>query len=228
MRGPDPVAPQRHDLLHLHPDAWDRIVADHDGTSSIPELRRWVARGWPVMRRRLMSGDPAGAVPAAVALPPGPGCRRFAFGVPEAAVLASVRPPLLSATLHAVPGPWSESAQRLIEIGQRHGIAARVFGSLMWRCVTGLDYLRDASDLDLLWPVDGEVALTTLLRDIAEIAARCTPPVDGEILFETGEAVQWLELHVALGQGHDSVLARSLGGVRLVRAADLRLSGQAA
>ncbi len=222
MPAREPVAPHRHDLLEVRPEAWSLIVAANAAMASLPLLQDWVMRrGWPVMRRRRMPGDALGAIPAAIALPPEATQRRIGFVLPEAAVLAWTRPPLLSATLPAAPEPCRGKARRLVAIGQRHGTEPRVFGSLMWQSVTGLRYLRHASDLDLLWPIEDATDLIPLLRGIASVAACGLPAVDGEVVFPGGEAVQWSELLGAIEQDRASVLAKSLDAVRLIRVADL-------
>nr|WP_321985889.1 malonate decarboxylase holo-[acyl-carrier-protein] synthase [uncultured Lichenicoccus sp.] len=228
MQDASPILPQRHDLLQLRPEAWSLLVASDAAMSSLPLLREWVVRGWPVIRRRRMRSDPPQTIPAAIALPLEAAPRRVAFGVPESAVLAWSRPPLLSSVLHTAPDPWSDSVRRLLGIGERHGSEPRVFGSLMWQSVTGLRYLRDGSDLDLLWPTGRVSDVIALLRDIAPIAARGVPPLDGEMLFPGGEAVQWSELLGASRQDGDSVLAKSLDRVHLVRIADLLVRRDAA
>ena len=211
----------RHDLLDLHPDSWSRIVRLDAAMDAVPLLQGWVTRGFPVMRRRRLASDPPDAVPAAIALPAGAGPRRVGFSVPASSIRRSARPTLLSAAVRAAPTPWREPVQRLLAIGRRHGIAPRVFGSLMWQAVTGLDYLTDGSDLDLLWAVDDGTDLAGLLEGLAAVGARAAPRIDGEIVFASGEAVQWAELHAAVGQDQDRVLAKSLDAVRLVSIAEL-------
>ena len=69
----------------------------------------------------------------------------------------------------------------------------RTFGSLAWQHLTGLPYLSDGSDLDLLWPLSSARQAGTLPSDIARIARQAPMKVDGEILGSAGGA-QWREL----------------------------------
>ncbi len=71
-----------------------------------------------------------------------------------------------------------------------------MFGSLAWRAITGLDYLTDRSDLDLLFYVHRDTDLVRLAADSAEIEATSPMRLDGEFIRYYGAAVNWREFHV--------------------------------
>ena len=215
---------RRHDLLRLRPAAWPGVVEKHDTLEVVPLLRDWIAHGRPVMRRRRLPDEAQDCIAAAIALPAGAGPRRVGFTVPADAVLSAARPPSLSEVAHAAPAAWADTVRDLLAAGHRYGAPPRVFGSLMWQAITGLDYLAPASDLDLLWMPGDTRGLTALLDAIAAVAGRLAPPLDGEIEFRTGEAVHWSELRAAIVHGTDGVIAKSLDTVRLLRFADLGMS----
>ena len=87
---------------------------------------------------------------------------------------------------------------------------ARVFGSLLWQCVTALPYLRDQSDLDLTFPCAGDPH--PVARAIAAIDRNGHPRIDGELLLPGGAACQWREL--VEGRSRDT-LVKLQDGVEL-------------
>jgi phosphoribosyl-dephospho-CoA transferase len=188
----------------------------------------------PAMRRRGQPGDAPDRLPAAIALPPPEGSRqgsrRLAFEVPADAVEAVRPPPLLADALRGglpgqLPNDWTGTAGRLVAIGERFAFAPRLFGSLMWQCVTGLPYVRDSSDFDLLWtvPPGGEARVPALLDALDTVArntvARSGRRLDGEIVFADIGAANWREL-LAAGPG-DAVLVKTETAVTLMTRAQL-------
>jgi len=93
-------------------------------------------------------------------------------------------------------------------------VEARVFGSLAWRAITGLDYLTNHSDLDLLLYVQQDTDLLRLTVDLAAIEAAAPMRVDGELIREDGAAVHWREFNVAARE----ILVKAVHGVALVDA----------
>jgi len=91
-------------------------------------------------------------------------------------------------------------------------VQARVFGSLAWRALTGLDYLTDRSDLDLLLYVRRDTDLRRLAAELAEIEAAAPMRLDGELVRDDAAAVNWRELHA----GAREILVKTVGGVALV------------
>ena len=103
--------------------------------------------------------------------------------------------------------------------GRDLGITFRVFGSVAWQALTGLDYLSETSDIDVLWrPGDAEQLsggielLDAWQRDFAI-------PVDGEILFGDEDAVAWREWRDR-GDGR-RLLVKRLSGPLMREAASL-------
>ena len=95
---------------------------------------------------------------------------------------------------------------------------ARIFGSLAWRALTGLDYLTAGSDLDLLFPLPRESDLVRLTTDLAAIEATAPMRLDGELLRDDGASVNWRELHASARE----VLVKTIRGVALLDANHFR------
>ena len=186
-------AHRRHDLLDVEPGAWAAALAGRADLTGVPHVAAWVDDGRPVILRRAHPEEDEGLVPVGLPLPPRDGKRRIGLALPRDAV----RPRasfLLSEARAACPPSWTATLDALIALGERHGLAPRPFGSLLWQSLTGLPYLSERSDLDLLWPVPGAVP-ARLMEGIAAIEARAPMRLDGEILLSDGGGVNWRELH---------------------------------
>jgi len=220
----------RHELLQVAPKFWASLLASQPAISTAPYLKNWADRGWPVIVRRWMDDDVLpDIVPVGVPLPPVAGKQRISFLVSEQAVLArSPRPALYS--VKGVAGySWQHTIEALLVLGERHGVAPAAFGSLLWQYKTGLPYLSPQSDLDVLWPLSCDCDIDSILVGIADIDERAPMRIDGEIVFSNGSAVNWREFHLALKQENPGeVLTKTIDGVHLTKAADLRSARKAA
>lgn len=207
---------RRHDLLDVDPRAWAAVVAGRADLAGVPHVAGWVEAGHPVILRRPHPGE-EGLVPVGLPLPPRDGKRRIGLALPPEAVRP--RAPVLLTEAHgACPPPWAATIEALLALGARHGLVPRPFGSLLWQSLTGLTYLSERSDLDLLWPVPGAVP-QALLRGLAEIDEQAPMRLDGEILLPDGGGVNWRELLAAAPA--DTVLVKSRDRLTLRTAAAL-------
>src|SRR6185369_13349406 len=99
------------------------------------------------------------------------------------------------------------------------GMDLRVFGSLALQALTGQAYLRESSDIDLLFRPrsTSELDAGTLL--LASFLGEL--PLDGEIVFPSGQAVAWKEWFTARAHT-ERVLIKSQASVKLAPRAELR------
>ena len=176
-----------------------------------PLVARWPDQGWPAIRRRAMPGETSGMA-LGVPLPPSAGKRRLCFLLHGDDVASVTRPPSLHVAYGMAPTAWRPSLDRLGELAARHSVEVRVFGSLAWHTLTGLDYLTGRSDLDLLFDIDGDTDLDRLTADIASIEADAPMRLDGELMRGDGAAVNWREFHA----GAAEVLVKHIDGVALL------------
>lgn len=187
----------RHDLVWLDADGWAAVGA------------RWGEYDWPLIVRRRDVDLAEDCISVGLALPPdADGVKqRVALQVKRAHVKQHRRPLPLSEALHAAPERWR---------GELAALAAQVpalaFGSLAMQAFTGLPYLREASDIDLLIAPRTRDELTSGLAALSAYHDRL--PLDGEIVFPNGDAVAWKEW---LQAGGARVLVKSLSGVHLER-----------
>jgi phosphoribosyl-dephospho-CoA transferase len=214
--GPQTDAWQRHDLLHVVPQAWTAALAAHS-LGQVPLLTQWADWGWPVIVRRRLESEALDVVPVGVPLPPAAGKSRIALNVPPAAVTARAAPTRLRTVAHKAEPAWQPTIAALVALGERHGIESAAFGSLLWEHHTGLTYLSPTSDLDVIWSTHAGCNIANLLRGIAQIERLAPMRIDGEIAFPQGAATNWRELHKALGKdGPAEILIKTMDGVRAV------------
>ncbi|WP_232629679.1 malonate decarboxylase holo-[acyl-carrier-protein] synthase [Methylobacterium sp. Leaf118] len=202
---------RRHDLLDVAPAAWAAALAERPDLDGLAPVAEWVGRGHPVIVRRRHPGEARERVPVGLPLPPRDGKRRIGLAVPPEAVRPRA-PVRLAEASGAAPDAWAATIAAVVALGARVGAAPCLFGGLLWQHLTGLPYLSETSDLDLLWPSES-LDRPALLSGLAAIEARAPMRLDGEILLPDGGGVNWREWHGA-GPG-ETVLVKSLDRVAL-------------
>jgi phosphoribosyl-dephospho-CoA transferase len=198
-----PVASER---VRMRDEAHD----DH----TLASLDLWCARDWPLVVRRNDHAPARGGVSAGLPLPPSHGKSRLAFHLPGNAI-ARCSPPLeLGAVARALPPAWRRPLAALDDAARNVHVHLSVFGSAAWQSITGLGYLHDDSDVDLLF----RPASVDEIDIVASLYERCERDmhrrIDGEIMFPGDDAVAWREwAHAERGR---DVLAKNIGRVALV------------
>ncbi len=207
----------RHDLLRLTDEGWGALAARHAALAETSGIRLWAAQGFPVMRRRRQAGDQAEQIPVAVALPTSLGRSRLAFQVAPADVATVERPPLLQEALSSLPERLTSRAQAVLAVAGDIALTPRLFGSAMWQHVTGLGYLHDRSDLDLLWNIplvpDPASLIARLVSSLQGLDAGLGARLDGEIVLRQTAGAQWREL---LSGAADALLVKTTEDVMLM------------
>ena len=194
----------RHSMVKASAAGWAAVMNRYPELASEPIVAGWAHAGRPLVVRRPACSDRAGLVPLGLPLPPSHGKRRIAVSLAAEDIVASSPPPLLAAAAAAAPAAWRETIDKLVQLLPE----TRTYGSLAWQHLTGLPYLSDSSDLDLLWPLSSKQS-GSLLSGIARIAKQAPMRLDGEITAPVG-GVQWREL---TGTDEDEVLVKGPAGV---------------
>ncbi|UPK23236.1 malonate decarboxylase holo-[acyl-carrier-protein] synthase [Bradyrhizobium sp. 131] len=195
----------RHSMVKVTAAGWTAVIKRYPELASEPIVAGWAHVGRPLVVRRPACSDTAGLVPLGLPLPPSHGKRRIAVSLAAADIVAFAQPPLLADAVAAAPPAWRETIEKLVQLLPE----TRAYGSLAWQHLTGLPYLSEGSDLDLLWPLSSADKTGILLSDIARIAKQSPMRLDGEITGPAG-GVQWREL---TGTDEDEVLVKSPAGV---------------
>jgi phosphoribosyl-dephospho-CoA transferase len=180
----------RHDLTFVSAVAWRTLLDSRDDLAGEPLIAGWVDRGWPLIARRAMPGEGPGLA-LGLPLPPSHGKRRIALTLPREALVASVPPPLLREAMGVAPSPWQPTLERLLALDAE----IRIYGSLAWQFLTGLDYLTARSDLDILLPLPRATDATRLITALAAIEQAAPMRLDGELVRSDGAGVNWREVH---------------------------------
>jgi phosphoribosyl-dephospho-CoA transferase len=229
--------PPRHSLVWLNADGWDVVQA---GTLQEPvptrdALARWRSAGWPLVVRRKEPDQPAAGIAVGIPLPPqtDTGLKIRIAAVVESRHIDRIAPPLLLAdALQSVLPQW-RAALLALQMDAMDALPPfRVYGSLAWQSITGMTYLRDTSDIDLLFSPESRQELA---RGVALLARHAsTLPLDGEIVFPSGAAVAWKEwrdvseVREETGACPGRVLAKRPDGIALTECRMLLASFDAA
>lgn len=208
---------QRHDLVWLNPEInIGQLASEHQAELA----RSWVKNGFPlvVARQTDVQARKLNQIILGFTLPSAPSRTRVMLQAHRNAIIRHSRPILLSETIGFAPDNWRIKLNDLVALFNKYKIIARVYGSLSSEIFSGLRYLDEASDLDLLLEMDEETNLLALLAEL-ESNSLFLPRIDGEILSSSGWAVPWRELATALNNGtHCKVLAKSNREIRLIPA----------
>jgi phosphoribosyl-dephospho-CoA transferase len=202
---------KRHDLIYVRPQAWRALLETRGDLAAESIVADWIDNGWPLIGRRAMPDEQQG-VALGLPLPPFAGKRRLSFILQPEDIVSTAPPPALCAASEYAPPSWWPTLDGLAELAAQHAVEARVFGSLAWNALTGLDYLHNRSDLDLLLVVDQDVDIRRLAAGVAAIEALAPMRVDGEVVRYDGAAVNWREFHA----GAREILVKTLDGVALI------------
>ncbi|HVO88469.1 MAG TPA: malonate decarboxylase holo-[acyl-carrier-protein] synthase, partial [Casimicrobiaceae bacterium] len=98
-----------------------------------------------------------------------------------------------------------------------NGAVLRAYGSLAWQALSGLSYVNESSDLDVLAFASDTPALQCALLALRHAETIAPMRVDGEIVFPGGNAVAWREWAAASAR----VLVKHVRGVALCSRASL-------
>lgn len=190
---------RRHDLAIVRASAWRSLVHAREDLEQIPLVAGWVDNGWPLIGRRALPGE-RGGVTLGLPLPPFAGKRRLSFVMRREDILRTAPPPPLGLVSGWAPTRWRPTMDRIVTLSARHSVEARLFGSLAWRALTGLNYLTDRSDLDLLLQVNAETDIPGFVAELARIEGLAPMRLDGELIRRDGAAVNWREVHSGAGE----------------------------
>lgn len=215
----------RHSLAWLSAAGWQKVRVALPGHSDAHAsiIDRWSRQDWPAIVTRSDPGMPADRVCLGIAAPPSPadGSKtRIAIQCSEAD-LRRVREPLAPEEARAaVPDHWKAEFSSLMAQAAERRLGVRIYGSLALQSLTGQPYLTAKSDIDLLFYPQSAAQLEEGCALLA--AYRKALPLDGEIVFPTGQAVSWKEwLGASDTHSNPRVLVKEQHGVRLSARASL-------
>lgn len=205
---------RRHQLARLNERGWATVQDRPWDAEARDCLAWWAARQLPLVVTRqpedLASDHLALGLPAPLRWQR----RRLALQLPLQGLAYFDEFPLAAAVAPLLPAPhrtaWRELAARLAEVGAE----VRVYGSYGWQRITGLNYLRPGSDLDLRLVVP-DMAAADSAAALLQAALPALPRLDGELMFADGAAVAWREWQAWREGRAARILVRRLHAVTL-------------
>lgn len=211
----------RHKLAWLSDEGWQIACKD-----APPDTRRaisaWRHADWPTVVRRADADAGGDLACVGVALPPdSEGIKkRIPLRIPVAQVRKCISPLRIEAVLASVPPTWRRPLEALDADATVQGVSFMVYGSVALQSLTGLAYVTEKSDIDLLFY---PVTHAQLAAGLAVLSVHANQlPLDGEIVFPSGQAVAWKEWMNALSVDcNPRVLVKEAQGVRLLRMGEL-------
>ena len=93
-----------------------------------------------------------------------------------------------------VPDPYASALMALREAGKQCGAPVGVFGAVALQIVTGLEYLHEKSDLDVIIPGTDELSVRQFWREVRNISLQFQLVIDGEVLIQKIGYVKLSEL----------------------------------
>ena len=205
---------RRHRLVRLSAAGWAAARQRPWDPEARECLDFWAAGRLPLVVTQQPATLPDGHVALGLSAPLRWNRRRLALQVPTDGLLyfdefpvASGIEPLLPRGIRAA---WRELVDRLEGLG----VETRVYGSYGWQSLTGLPYVRAASDLDLRLLVPDR-AVADLAVDVLSMAPFSRPRLDGELMFDDGSAVAWREWQNWRAARVDRYLVKRLHGATL-------------
>lgn len=210
----------RHGLVWLNEAGWiealARVTDDHRYA-----VQRWRQHDWPAVIRRRDADCASDEICLGIALPPDQDGVKLR--VPLRIGLQGVRqmraPLEIADVIEHAGSQWRDGLFELHANIAAQGLDIRVYGSLALQMLTGLSYLRPASDIDLLFSPLDRSQLEQGVSLLQQYATRL--PLDGEIAFPSGHAVSWKEWAQGCGKSGNRVLIKHDSGVALQRVGEL-------
>jgi phosphoribosyl-dephospho-CoA transferase len=185
------VALHRHQIAWLSSAGWQRLL-DRDWDSEAQEcLRHWAERSLPLVVAR-QPDEAIEMIAMGLCAPHRWHYRRLALRVQRSEVLYFDEFPRLEKLLTQLPQSARTPARQLAMALQACGVTARVYGSHGWQQLTGLQHVREGSDLDLWIGVTGVVQADAVAAALNAFTAP-TRRLDGELVFDSEGAVAWRE-----------------------------------
>lgn len=201
--------PPRHHWVWLTQDWRGRLLAPPVAAAA-EHAETWRSAGRPFIVASRAGGDDRHSVRLGLATPDK---RRHAFHIGCQAIVRMAPPPALDGRLVKIaPIDWAPVLRRVAEDGGRAGFLISAFGSLAWTARSGVRFVREDSDADLLFQAAPSAAGRTFYRFLEACAEHDLPRLDGELILDDGQAVAWREL----ARRPDELIVKRAGTPRLV------------
>jgi len=201
----------RHQIARLTAAGWQRLLARDWDAEALACLRHWATHGLPLVVTRQRDEDDGIAM--GLSAPRRWKHRRLALRVDKSAVLYFDEFPRLDQLIAQLPQSARAPARQLALALRACGTTARVYGSHGWQHLTGLQHVREGSDLDVWVSVDSEGQADAVAAALNAFESRTR--LDGELVFDDGSAVAWREWLAWRSGSANALLVKRLHGAVL-------------
>jgi phosphoribosyl-dephospho-CoA transferase len=162
-------------------------------------INDWITEGRPLIIRRPCLTPDGRNVCLGLSLPgnvPAISSKsRIAFELPRSCVREYIQPPFWHDCIAQTPKLFVESAHPIMLAAEVAGISLRTFGSHAWSHLTGLSYLTEKSDIDLLACISERSQWETFKREMEQLKMSSKPRIDLEIVLDGDASFSWREFH---------------------------------
>jgi phosphoribosyl-dephospho-CoA transferase len=220
LNGMDTLA--RNQLVWLHPKAWEQLRANAWDAEAQALLAHWHTAHLPLVVCRQRTDVHPDQISLGLPAPLQWSRRRLALTVHHDQVASVGKFPTLRQV--AQNQTWRDTAHVLDSALKRLGTTARVYGSHGWQWLTGLHYVHDASDIDVMVEVSDLPTGASAVALLSQLEPQ--PRFDGEIVFPGDCAVAWRELQRVLAGQTAQVLVKARKDIRLVGLDGLQAIGR--
>jgi phosphoribosyl-dephospho-CoA transferase len=207
----------------IRPECRAAVAAQVVDCEMHAQVAAWLEADRPlvVARQPVTDKDFTDTIAVGLALPPAQGKHRIALVVAANDIVRYTPPLRLADAIAHAPAAWQPALAELDAAAIHIDLELRVFGSLAWQALSGLQYLTPQSDIDLLWhPLSN-----TQLQQGIELLARWEQDrglrADGEVLFGGSSAVSWREWSTLKSSDDQRVLVKRESSAELVDAREL-------
>lgn len=219
--------PGRHTLVWIRPKCRASVTAQVTDDAMHAHVAAWLAADRPFVVARQPCGGVLSdtiapdTIAVGLALPPAQDKRRIALSV-TAHDIARYTPALrlADAVAHA-PAAWQPALAELDFEATKIDLELRVFGSLAWQALSGMQYMTPQSDIDLLWHPLSHAQLQQGIELLAHWEQSSGLRADGEVLFGINSAVSWREWATLKSGSDQRVLVKRASSAELVAAHEL-------
>ena len=138
--------------MWIRPECRAAVAAQITDGEMHVQAAAWLAADRPLVVAR----QPCGAalpdsISVGLALPPAQGKHRISLVVAMQDIVRHTPPLRLADAIAHAPAGWQPALAELEAVAIQNDLELRVFGSLAWQALSGLNYMTPQSDIDLLW-----------------------------------------------------------------------------
>lgn len=217
----------RHTLVWIRPECRAAVAAQVADDAMHTQVTSWLAADRPLVVARqtcceaLSETITPDTISVGLALPPAQGKRRIAMVVAAHDIVRYAPPLLLADAIAHAPVVWQPALAELDAAAIHIDLELRVFGSLAWQALSGLQYLTPRSDIDLLWHPQSHMQLQQGIALLSRWEQSSGMRADGEVLFGGSSAVSWREWATLKSGDDQRVLVKRASSAELIATREL-------